>query len=125
LPRQPTKTPRAIVTEKKTVAAMVRIYCAGHHPVPSDGGDVCPECATLLAYSHARLDLCPYGGEKPTCRECPIHCYRPAEREALRVVMRFAGSRMLRRHPWLAIVHVWKERFRQARPRTRRAPSNR
>jgi hypothetical protein len=100
---------------------MVRLYCSRHHDRP-DGP--CSECARLLAYSHARLDACPYGAGKPTCRECPIHCYRPAERDAVRNVMREAGPAMLRCHPWLAVVHLWKERFRRVprRPprRTRR-----
>ena len=109
--------PRAIATEKNTVAAMVRIYCAEHH----DGADsLCASCAALQRYSHARLDACPYGADKPTCKACPIHCYRPAEREAMRDVMRFAGPRMMLRHPWLSIVHLWKERFRQAPRRPRR-----
>ena len=103
--------PRIIATEKKTVAAMVRIYCARHH----DGaGAPCATCAALLRYSHARLDACPYGAGKPTCKDCPTHCYRPAERAAVREVMRFAGPRMMWRHPWLSIVHVWRERFRKA-----------
>lgn len=101
--------PAAIATEKKTVEAMVRIYCAEHH---ADERGVCESCGVLLAYSHGRLDACPYGEGKPTCKTCPIHCYRPAEREAMRQVMRFAGPRMLLRHPWLSIVHLWKERFR-------------
>lgn len=100
--------PRAIATEKKTVAAMVRIYCAEHHA----GADpLCSTCAALERYSHARLDACPYGAGKPTCKECPIHCYKPAERDAMRNVMRFAGPRMMLRHPWLAAIHLWKERF--------------
>lgn len=109
------KVPRTIATEKQTVAAMVRIYCAEHH----DGdGALCPTCAALERYSHARLDACPYGAGKPTCRECPIHCYKPAEREAMREVMRCAGPRMMLRHPWLTIVHLWKERVRRE-PRKR------
>jgi hypothetical protein len=109
---------RTIATEKKTVAAMVRIYCAEHHT----GADPpCATCAALQRYSLARLDACQYGADKPTCRECPIHCYKPAEREAMREVMRFAGPRMMLRHPWLAIVHLWKERFHRApRRRSRR-----
>lgn len=113
---QPAAIPAPIVTEKKTVAAMVRLYCAEHHDRPDD---LCPRCATLLSYSHARLDACPYGAGKPTCRECPVHCYRPAEREAMRDVMRWSGPRMLLRHPWLAIVHLWKERFHRT-PRLRK-----
>ena len=117
-------TPRAIATEKKTVAAMIRIYCADHHAAErAESGtgrsaDLCASCERLLAYSHARLDRCPYGGDKPSCRECPVHCYRPAEKEAMREVMRTAGPRMLFRHPWLAIAHLWKERGRGTQPTT-------
>jgi len=122
--------PPAIAREKKTVEAMVRIYCAEHHargdtalaqgpsPVRADAR-LCESCRTLLAYSHQRLDRCPYGDAKPSCKACPIHCYRPAERESMRQVMREAGPRMLWRHPWLAIVHLWKDRFRKA-PKTGR-----
>jgi hypothetical protein len=105
---------QAIAREKKTVAAMMRIYCAGHHGT-ADG--LCASCDSLLSYSHQRLDRCPYGEEKPACNQCPIHCYQPARREAMRGVMRAAGPRMLWRHPWLAIVHLWKERVRKAPPR--------
>jgi len=116
--------PRAIATEKKTVAAMVRIYCTEHH---DSAGALCANCAALQRYSHDRLDACPYGADKPTCKACPIHCYKPAEREAMRDVMRFAGPRMMLRHPWLSIVHLWKERFHQApkkpRKHSRLAPS--
>ena len=115
--RVPHHVPRPIVTEKKTVTAMVRIYCAEHHGRPDD---LCATCTSLLRYSHARLDACPYGRDKPSCRACPIHCYRPAERERMQVVMRFAGPRMMLRHPWLAVVHLWKERFRKTPPRRRK-----
>jgi hypothetical protein len=116
MPASAPAVPRAIATEKKTVSAMVRIYCAEHH----DGADaLCASCAALQRYSHARLDACPYGADKPTCKACPIHCYKPTEREATRVVMRFAGPRMMLRHPWLSIVHLWKERFHKA-PKTKK-----
>jgi hypothetical protein len=104
----------AISREKQTVAAMVRLYCAEHHG-QHDG--LCVSCRDLLSYSHQRLDRCPYGEEKPACNQCPIHCYQPARREAMREVMRASGPRMLFRHPWLAIVHLWKERTRKAPPR--------
>ncbi len=109
-----------IAREKATVEAMVRLYCADHrHDAPA--GCLCDTCRTLLAYSHQRLDRCPYGDDKPSCKACPIHCYRPAEREAMREVMREAGPRMLWRHPWLAVVHLWKDRFRKAPKRGRKA----
>jgi hypothetical protein len=37
----------------------------------------------------------------------------------MRVVMHFAGPRMMLRHPWLSIVHLWKERLHKA-PKTKK-----
>lgn len=110
----PAKTPRVIVREKRTVAAMIRIYCADHHRLPA--GALCDTCQALLEYADGRLDRCPYGGDKPSCKVCPIHCYRPESREAMRAVMRYAGPRMFWRHPWLAVAHLWQERTR-SKPR--------
>jgi hypothetical protein len=81
---------------------MVRLYCTHHHGTR----ELCETCSELLAYSDRRLDLCPYGPAKPTCVNCPIHCYRPEPRERMREVMRFAGPRMFTRYPYLAIMHL-------------------
>ena len=81
---------------------MVEMYCAHHH----GAGSLCGDCADLADYADRRLDCCPYGNEKPTCVDCPIHCYRPDPREKMREVMRFAGPRMLRKHPYLALMHL-------------------
>lgn len=53
-----------------------------------------------------RLERCPFQEGKTTCARCPIHCYKPEERNLIRSVMRFAGPRMLYRHPWLAFRHM-------------------
>jgi hypothetical protein len=37
---------------------------------------------------------------------CPVHCYQPRMRESIREVMRYAGPRMLTRHPFLAVAHL-------------------
>jgi YbgA-like uncharacterized protein len=100
--------PRNIVLDEKTVAAMVRTYCRDVHRPSS--GQLCDACAALLEYAYQRLAGCPFGPEKTTCRECPIHCYRPAQRSAMKDVMRHAGPRMLWRHPWLALRHLWIDR---------------
>jgi hypothetical protein len=105
--RDAAELPRNIERDAKTVAAMVRIYCAGRH---GTAGELCGPCGALLCYAHDRLAKCPFGEEKTTCRDCPIHCYRPAERTSMRDVMRYAGPRMLWRHPILAIRHLWIER---------------
>lgn len=82
---------------------MIRIYCRRHHE--SERG-LCEACSALLRYAHRRLDSCPFQEDKPTCVNCSIHCYQPAMRETIRIVMRYAGPRMLVYHPILAIQHL-------------------
>lgn len=89
--------------EKRTVEAMIRLYCRGHHDA---GDELCPECRDLADYARTRLDRCPFREAKPTCAKCPVHCYRPDMRERIRAVMRYAGPRMLYRHPALALLHL-------------------
>lgn len=101
---------------------MLRIYCAHHHGVAESGeAGLCQECTGLQDYARKRLAGCPYGAEKPTCVNCPIHCYGQRQREAMRVVMRYAGPRMLWRHPVLAIAHLIDGR-RPAPPRPSAPP---
>jgi len=90
--------------ESSTVAAMIRIYCRAHDHERSEG-PTCPTCQTLSDYALERLRRCPFGEGKTTCVQCPVHCYQPARREQVRQVMRFAGPRMLARHPILTIFH--------------------
>jgi hypothetical protein len=100
--------------EAHTLAALVRIYCVEMHGLP--GGELCPDCTGLLGYAMQRLTRCPFQEEKPTCANCPIHCYQQAYREEMRRVMRMAGPRMLLRHPLLALRHLldgWRPRPRR------------
>jgi hypothetical protein len=98
------KTARRIAREQRTLRAMIGLYCRGHH-----AGETAPcgECSELLQYALARLDRCPLASRKPTCARCPIHCYKPAMRERVKAVMRYAGPRMLWKHPILALLHQW------------------
>jgi hypothetical protein len=89
-----------IEIEKKTVAAMITVYCRGHHHALP-----CAECDALKEYALKRLDKCPYGNRKPACKDCPIHCYKPDMREKIRQVMRYSGPRILWNYPWLSIRH--------------------
>jgi len=50
------KKKHRIRREKKTVEAMVHIYCHGRHE--SHQG-LCYECTELLNYAEVRLDKCP------------------------------------------------------------------
>ncbi len=89
--------------ESRTMARMVSLYCRAHHA--ASGADLCGACQDFLDYAKRRLSKCPYGDGKPTCSNCPVHCYKPAQREVASQIMRFAGPRMLIRHPLLAIAH--------------------
>jgi hypothetical protein len=89
--------------ERDTIVAMIRLYCRHHH---GSKDDLCADCRELQTYALARLEHCRYGENKPTCQKCPTHCYKPDRREQIRTVMRFAGPRMLRRHPILALAHL-------------------
>jgi hypothetical protein len=103
---------------------MVADYCHGRHDdaaraaARSEGADdgLCATCRQFLAYAEARLDHCPYGEDKPTCANCAIHCYKREPREFARAVMRYAGPRMMFRHPVLAVRHVIDGRIRAAHP---------
>jgi hypothetical protein len=99
---------RRLEREKRTIRAMIAIYCGGHHPAATDRP--CPECRELLDYALARLERCVFGGLKLACAKCPIHCYKPAMRDRVRAVMRYAGPRMLLRHPIMALWHQFDSR---------------
>jgi hypothetical protein len=88
--------------EFRTIRAMVALYCHDHH-----GGRtaLCGECGALMDYATRRLDRCVFGDDKPTCANCRVHCYTASMREQVRIVMRYAGPRMLLRHPLLALAH--------------------
>ena len=73
------------VRELKTIEMMVRMYCRNHH----DGTRLCADCAA-----------------KPNCAKCVVHCYSADMREKIRIVMRWAGPRMLMRHPILGVLHL-------------------
>ena len=112
--------PDRIADEKKVVALMIRMYCRRHCRQQGHNGKtdqinrtdtslLCPECATLLDYALRRLDSCRFGNGKPSCRKCPVHCYRADMRERIRTVMRWAGPRMIFRHPIAATRHLLRE----------------
>jgi hypothetical protein len=99
--------PANIAFDLKTVKAMIRIFCRQKH---SSHRTLCAGCEELAAYAEARLTKCPYGENKTTCRDCPIHCYTPDMRRRIAEVMRYAGPRMIWHHPVLAARHVLVER---------------
>lgn len=99
-----TQLNRRLGREYRTLTCMVEIYCRDHHP--GERHRPCLRCLRFLEYAQQRLQKCPYGQRKPVCASCPIHCYKRAQREQARKIMRYAGPRMLLRHPWYALNHM-------------------
>ena len=94
-----------IEQEKNIIALMIRLYCRKKEK----NERLCPECEELLDYAYARLERCPFGEEKTSCKRCPVHCYKPAMRERMKRVMRFSGPRMLIYAPTEAMRHWLKK----------------
>lgn len=97
------KVERKREREKRTVSLMIRLYCQKKH---GTGHGLCDECRALNDYAVQRSDHCPFMENKTFCSNCRVHCYKPQMREKIRAVMRFAGPRMIFRHPVMAIRHV-------------------
>jgi len=91
-----------LAREWRTMEAMIHLHCRARH---GGGAAPCGDCRALLSYASTRLDRCHFGAGKPTCARCPVHCYQPRWREEIRVVMRYAGPRMIWRHPILLVRH--------------------
>ena len=91
-----------LMRERRTMAAMVWIYCRDQHAAAPG---LCMECRGFLDYAEARLERCRFGEAKPTCAQCPVHCYQRDRREQARVIMRHAGPRMLWEHPIMSLRH--------------------
>ena len=91
-----------IEREKQTVRKMIVLYC--HHRLKMD--TMPEEYQPLADFACHRLDHCKYGENKTACKDCPTHCYAPKEREQIREVMRWVGSRMIFYSPIEAIRHL-------------------
>ena len=91
-----------IEREAKTVEVMIGLYCKDHHNLAAKD---CPSCSELQNYAIDRLHHCPFHEGKTSCKNCPIHCYKPGIKDDIRQVMRYSGPRMMLRHPVLTIFH--------------------
>jgi hypothetical protein len=103
---------KRLAREQLTISKMIGMYCSAHHD--TSDSVLCTQCREFQDYAEARLRKCPYGEDKPTCANCPIHCYKPARKAQASEIMRYAGPRMLLRHPLLAFTHQL-DGFRKAR----------
>ncbi len=85
------------------VQTMIKMYCTATH---KSKGILCDECLALSVYAEKRLLRCMYGDLKPVCKHCPVHCYSPHMREQMKLVMHWAGPRMIFRKPVFAVMHL-------------------
>ncbi len=108
-----------LIREQKTIDLMIALYCREKH---GQQVGLCKTCADLQVYAQQRLEKCPYQEKKTTCANCLTHCYQKTKREEIRQVMRYAGPRMLKAHPWLAVLHLL-DGLRKPQPLPRRATS--
>jgi hypothetical protein len=112
--------------DTRLLGDFVALYCRGNHDgraraaLNSDGVSlgaygrrapvVCEECADHLRYAEARRAYCPKD-PKPFCAHCDTHCYRPAEAEWQRAMMRYAGPKsMWHGHAVDAVKHMLEGR---------------
>jgi hypothetical protein len=95
--------------EIETIRQMMTIYC---HDIHGQVNGLCPDCQGLLDYAVKRVDKCFYGENKPVCSKCPVHCYKPEQRAAVKEVMGYSGPRMLIRRPWLTVRYMYRKRFK-------------
>jgi len=96
--------------ELETIKKMILLHCQHEHS--RSPNELCPECSRLYTYAEQRMDKCVYGDNKPVCSECPVHCYKPAMREEVKKVMRYAGPRMMWQSPILAIRYLYRKKFK-------------
>ncbi len=108
----PHKTPHLTHKEKKDLkilALFTSVYCRDHHaetrePLSSlprqlaclEKYRCCASCRDFLIYAIERRLNCPLE-ERPACKHCHVHCYRPDHREKVREIMRYSGKALIRR----------------------------
>ncbi len=112
-PEASRQTPELTAGERRdlyVLALFTAIYCQARHDgakaplvAAAAAGEgrltkhrICPSCQDFLDYAFERRLKCPLT-PKPSCKHCPIHCYRPGHREMVREIMRFSGKKLILR----------------------------
>ncbi len=95
-----------IEREKKVISLMIAMYCRKHHHAKGE----CTYCDALKDFAFMRIDKCRFKADKPNCNDCKVHCFGKEKREQVREVMRYAGPRMMFRHPVIAMRHILRKK---------------
>lgn len=106
--------------EKEILASMIEVYCRGNKHISRSEKELCPSCRDLLDYSSLRVDKCPFMETKTYCANCHVHCYKQDRRDEIRQVMKYAGPRIVFKHPLMTIDHGWQS-FKDKRRKRREA----
>jgi hypothetical protein len=96
-----------IEREKKVIAVMIAMFCKEHHHKDA----LCPYCLELKDFAFMRIDKCRFKEGKPNCSDCTVHCFGKDKRAQVKEVMRYAGPRMMMKHPLMAMRHVMRKRI--------------
>lgn len=107
LPARPLS--RKEIKDLKILALFTSVYCRDHHRAgraplaglpaslaPLQRFHCCDSCLLFLRYAIERRLRCPLE-DKPSCRRCPVHCYRRDYREQVRQIMRYSGKALIRK----------------------------
>jgi hypothetical protein len=102
---------RKEIKDLKVLLQFTAVYCKVKHAggksvIVTDDSEVkrlplgmfpvCDECRDFVLYAFDRRLRCPLQ-EKPACKHCQVHCFKPGHREKVREIMRFSGQYLIRR----------------------------
>lgn len=102
---------RKEMKDLKVLLQFTAVYCSEKHnetktavstveadlqKLPLQKYPVCTECRDFLLYAFERRLRCPLE-DRPVCKHCPVHCYKPEYRKKVREIMRFSGQYLIRR----------------------------
>ena len=80
-------------------SAATRVVCTAEAELlrlPLGSYPVCNECEAFLLYAFERRLRCLLE-DKPACKHCPVHCYKPEHREKVKEIMKFSGQHLIKR----------------------------
>jgi hypothetical protein len=102
---------RKEIKDLKVLLQFTAVFCKANHEssksviqvdesafrsMPFGKFPVCDECREFVLYAFERRLRCPLE-EKPACKHCQVHCFKPGHREKVREIMRFSGQYLIRR----------------------------
>ncbi len=94
--------------EAKTVYFMIQLHCRKNH---HSTANFCANCDQLLNYALLKLGKCPLRFNKPTCKLCPVHCYKKALKQEIKKVMVYSRPRLIFHKPLLALKYLIKSNY--------------